>query len=450
MVDKPVPRKLSRPIVIAGVATAIGVATWVFVKPNNDPVYFPREIDASTIDAPAIDAPPADAAPDAPPEEWVRTTIASHAVCQGADGVNAKDYDGDGDIDFTTACEQGGKIIVATRTGCGTFTVSTMPAPATGQGAVVLPEDARFGDVDGDGHDDVVEGESGSAKVRYYKWTAPLTWNQPVILAATQKYMQVAVHSPGVLFAGGYSTNAKVVRITAPPPYTTWTTTVLSNLNWAKCLEIHGDDVFVCDYLGGLRGPRWIRNATIGTGTVETSLSSDYYTLRGAVVGDQVVTAIGTADGESSGATLKIVGGATAVFPERFGRAQAVTLCDINNDGLQDMVVTASHATSPVTDKVESDTDFLQEGVQPPDVSSVVWLEGPDFVIRHEVSGPYGIKHDNAVCVDIDCDGDLDIATTEEKELGLIWYKNPLNQTVLPLLPVMIVLLLRRPRRWRR
>ena len=55
--------------------------------------------------------------------------------------------------------------------------------------------------------------------------------------------------------------------------------------------------------------------------------------------------------------------------------------------------------------------------------------------ISHDISGPEGIKFDNLLLLDLDKDGDMDIISTEERQmsfnksngLGVVWYENPFS-----------------------
>jgi hypothetical protein len=91
-----------------------------------------------------------------------------------------------------------------------------------------------------------------------------------------------------------------------------------------------------------------------------------------------------------------------------------VAVGDIDGDGRRDIVISCEHATPPK--------------------SGVVWMSaggtGPDATWRaREISGPAGIKFDRIELHDVDCDGDLDVLTCEERHagrgLGVIWYENP-------------------------
>lgn len=432
-------KKAAAPILFIGIVTA-GFLGWTFTKSDNSTVFIPfPESGVPPVDAPpdsAIDAVDAPAGTIDPTVPWVMNTIISHNDCKGADGTNTVTVLGQPWI--TTACEQGNKIYVAKRTSCGVFSVTALPSPAAGAGSVIGPEDSRFGDTDGDGDFDVVTAESGGAKIREYKNNGTGFDVPTTVTTGTIRYMHAAVFAPDVIFAGSYSTGAEVARFNRSGGV--WTKTTLTPADWVKGLEIHnGDDLLIWDYSGNRRGVRWIRDASVGTGTPEdplectitppsTACLGPNFTLRGAKVGADIAYAVGSSDGLSSGTKFAIIGGATATYPTNFGRAQAVNLCDIDGDATNDMVITASHA------------DAVGE-------SSVLWLKGPSFTQRGEVSGEIGIKHDNAVCMDVDCDGDLDIVTTEEKSLGLIWYENPRLNSFHWLSLLLLVIFCRK--RWR-
>ncbi len=98
-------------------------------------------------------------------------------------------------------------------------------------------------------------------------------------------------------------------------------------------------------------------------------------------------------------------------LPPRTGQPKGVAAGDLNDDGQIDLVLTSTGA------------EERQVGVY--------WLErnndsGP--WIPHNISGPEGIKFDLVHLIDIDRDGDLDVLTSEEKEnnigLGVFWYEN--------------------------
>jgi hypothetical protein len=101
-------------------------------------------------------------------------------------------------------------------------------------------------------------------------------------------------------------------------------------------------------------------------------------------------------------------------YPEQTGTAKAVVVGDINGDAQNDIVFSCESANAPK--------------------SGLMWLSRRKGVFdgdwqAHDISGPKGIKYDRMELLDVDKDGDLDILTCEEREngrgLGLFWYENP-------------------------
>jgi hypothetical protein len=101
-------------------------------------------------------------------------------------------------------------------------------------------------------------------------------------------------------------------------------------------------------------------------------------------------------------------------LPESTGIAKAVSAGDIDGNGHLDLVFSCEQAKAPN--------------------HGLMWLsaDGPPHTgpwSPHAISGSDGIKHDLVALVDLDGDGDLDAITTEEtKNLGVIWYENPLKR----------------------
>jgi hypothetical protein len=101
----------------------------------------------------------------------------------------------------------------------------------------------------------------------------------------------------------------------------------------------------------------------------------------------------------------------TIPYPGAHGTGKAVSVGDINLDGMPDLVITTEQAKSPL--------------------KGISWLSFENSPASgrwqaHDISGVDGVKHDMAPLIDLDGDGDLDVITTEEvKNLGVIWYENP-------------------------
>src|SRR5687767_2485008 len=98
-------------------------------------------------------------------EPWQRHVVDQSS--KGADGVRLADVNGDGWMDVATGWEQGGRIRVYINPGPA-GTKKTWPAVTVGE--VASPEDAVFGDLDGDGALDVISSCEGSTKSLFVHW----------------------------------------------------------------------------------------------------------------------------------------------------------------------------------------------------------------------------------------------------------------------------------------
>ena len=104
--------------------------------------------------------------------------------------------------------------------------------------------------------------------------------------------------------------------------------------------------------------------------------------------------------------------------PTNAGLYNQGRLADVDLDGDDDLVIVYHHAYG--------------------DLSNVLWLRndggggGATTYTRGEISGVDGVKSDNYELIDIDCDGDLDVVTTDEgvrgnggvSPLGITWHEN--------------------------
>lgn len=383
---------------------------------------------------------------------WTMHTMTSVAACDGADGVHTADYDLDGDMDVVTACEQANnKIIVNRNEGDGTFTSIALPNPLVG-GTISGTEDAEFGDINGDGLPDVVIAEAAGRAARWYLNNGEFDntpFNPPnMIIDGTFLWKHCLVHAPGVVFCAGYSFTPEVARFDcdAAPclESSTWTHTKLTDAGDVRGIAMHnGDDLLVFDYTGGTtRGIRWIFDASVGTGSSTSRIVNQINTLRGHKVGSLVLHVIGSSDQVSPGQQINILDATTGavitstIVPTNFGRLQTALFADINNDAMLDIVLTASHASPDPLCVIEScDTG----------VSSVVALLAPTYTTQIDISGPRGIKHDNAIVLNLVGSSCPDVLTTEEKYLGIIVYENPMTGCFVLFLPIFG---LRRMRRW--
>ena len=110
-------------------------------------------------------------------------------------------------------------------------------------------------------------------------------------------------------------------------------------------------------------------------------------------------------------------------IPPNAGGGKAVKVGDINLDGQLDIAVSCEHA---IDGKIG--TYWMSYDQSPTETK---WLPT-------SISGPEGYINDLIQLTDLDGDGDLDVVTVEEKgpyisrgeklkELGVIWYENPVR-----------------------
>jgi hypothetical protein len=349
----------------------------------------------------------------------------------GADGVDLRDVNGDGLPDITAGWEQSAYTSVQYHPGCGRTDVSWNGEILPGRTPGV--EDAVFGDVDGDGLQDVVSAGSSSFRL-YVHFRTPTGWQFVTIAAATnvQRWLKAVVtdvdgDGRADIVAGGYSTGASIDYFTSSTPRNgaSWTRHTVGPVGATYSLVIRdvdrdGDpDLVVSDrdtiltpaVRYDLRGSRWLEN----TGGVWVNHTIGLFpNARWLHVSPDARLVV---DGSPAALTIRTSedglhwGAQPVPIPTGVGQFNAVERADVDGDGLPDLVLTFSHAFDAL--------------------SGVVWLRAPNWE-RGEISGPDGEKFDNLALVDVDCDGDLDVVTNEQGrkgdktviQLGNVWYEN--------------------------
>lgn len=354
--------------------------------------------------------------PDTP---WTAHTIYSGGLV-GADGVDVADVNGDGWPDAVSPWETSGRVSATLGNGGGTVVL--------GQGLSLGPvEDAIWADVDDDGEMDIiVASENQKLRVLFApasaSWLTASAWTPVTIDAATgmNRWMRAA-WAGGQIWAGGrVGTPAYVSRFSSSTPRvaSSWAREDISTAGWVMelaPLDADGDgdlDVVVSDRTWvnvtprdySLMGDRWLEATS--SGWVNHPI--------GAVLEDHKFSAVGELGhdvvscrsvGSTNEIRLKAWTTSTVPTPSNFGLCQASAIGDLDQDGYQDIALTASEATGAL--------------------SGVVMLRGPDWE-RYEISGEDGVKFDNLALVDWDLDGDLDVVTTEQTELSaVLYYENP-------------------------
>jgi hypothetical protein len=213
----------SRPaLLVVLVAAAVGGVTATRVDLST--VFFPGiYLDAGVMDSPVVDSPvdvAADAAadavdPDGPtwvwPTDWYMVTIhgpSSAVGLAGADGVDVAMIDGQ--MSIVSPWEQSSKVTVSTRTGPGSHGLGEWSTISLQ--TVVNVEDAKWCDVDGDGHLDVIAGGQGK---RIRVWFGPHPFSTALDIGAAtnvQLWMQLACSTPA---ARAFTADASTDTLTA-------------------------------------------------------------------------------------------------------------------------------------------------------------------------------------------------------------------------------------------
>lgn len=390
-----------------------------------------------------------------PPKETPWKCNIIDDTSRGADGAKLADVNGDGLMDIVTGWEEGG----LTR-------VYLHPAPEKANqrwpfvttGKTPSAEDAVFVDLDQDGAVDVVSSCEGGSQSMFVQW-APKEksdylneskWQSQVIPISKGMTrwmfcipMQVDQKFGPDLIAGSKSPNAQIGWFESPKNARNlaaykWRT--ISQAGWimslrAQDMDADGDlDILTSDRKGPMRGCRWLENP--GPGDAQKQPWRNHF------IGcqDKEVMFLTLADIDEDGLQDVLVAAKSSKqsqiiilrrldasgvawkqhiipYPQQTGSAKAVVVGDIDLDGKKDIVFSCEGATAPK--------------------KGVMWLsrnKGPfDGDWRaHDISGPKGIKYDRLELLDIDHDGDLDVITCEEREnkngLGLFWYANPLKK----------------------
>lgn len=378
---------------------------------------------------------------------WPRHIVDNSS--SGADGVKLADVNNNGLLDITTGWEEGSITKIYLHPG---HAKAKLKWPTATVGKTPSVEDAVFVDLDNDGCTDVVSCCEGATRTMFIHW-APRDknqymqshwWKQEAIPASKDRMMwmfaipmQVDGKNGVDLIAAGKGTDAQIGWFEAPKnprSLEEYEWHAITTARWIMSLilyDMDGDgdlDVVTSDRKGSMRGCRWLENPSINSNQTE-NWSNHFIGAREVEVMFMTV-----ADLDQDGLQDVVVAAKEAdvryfrrldkfgrswgeqkiPYPDNTGTAKAVAVGDINKDGRLDIVFSCEHAYPPR--------------------SGVMWLSYTNKISdrkwsAHEISGPLGIKFDRIELIDMDGDGDLDVLTCEErhetKGLGVLWYENP-------------------------
>lgn len=372
---------------------------------------------------------------------WTRHTIDDSS--RGADGVRLAHADGDGLLDIVTGWEEGGVVRIYKNPGPRD---AKQKWPAMTAGAAANVEDAVLVDLDGDGFTDVVSSSEGKTKSIYVHWApkdrakywTPTEWKTEALPKSVDSMMWMFAlprqshGGRGInFFAGGKGPAAKIGWWqSAPDPrkLADWRWHPLRDVGWLMSMvasDMDGDgdlDLLFSDRKGPRSGCYWLENSRANGPWIEHPIGAQGREAMFMAVGDldldgleDVVVAVKPKDlvflrRKSRDGTQW--DSRTISLPENSGNAKAVSIGDIDLDGRPDLAFTCEGA------------DNGKSGVM-----WLFWDRSADKWNAHDISGPDGIKYDLAPFLDVDGDGDLDVLTCEEtKNLGVVWYENPLRK----------------------
>ena len=392
-----------------------------------------------------------------PDGAWERHTIDDSSF--GADGVRLADINGDGRLDITSPWEQGGQVRVYLNPGPEGLR-ERWPAVTVGQ--VGDPEDSVFVDLDADGSMDVVSSCEGDTRSMFVHWgpanserlLEPEAWTTEELPAASgvAKWMftlpaQVDGKHGMDLIAGAKSEGAQIGWFEAPPDprdLAAWKYHALYDAGWIMTIRRHdidsdGDlDIVATDRFDEGRGALWLENPG-----QDGALTDRWSEHRIGSVGEYEAMHNVVADLDEDGLDDLVVAVKREAIryhrrtqqqppswethlidiPEGAAGGKAVKVADVDLDGQADLVVSCEHATDG-----KIGLFWLDHGGSPTESH---WTPT-------SISGPEGFIYDLLQMIDLDGDGDLDVVTLEEKgpyladgyegrELGVIWYENPVR-----------------------
>ncbi len=408
---------------------------------------------------PAVSAAPAPAG-----KPWVRHTI--DAETSGADGVKLGDINGDGHLDIVTGWEEGDNTRLYLNPGPK---AARQPWPRVVVGSTPSVEDAVFADLDGDGMLDIVSSTEGSSRKVFVHW-APgsddrlldsAAWRQDVFptLSGLSGWMFAEPMQIDGRHGADLVIGSRVGRDTPramlgwleapanPRDAAAWRWHPLIAMQWTMSINLEdmdgdGDrDILYGERRKAGGGVHWLENP--GPAQVTAPTAWKKHLVGAAGVEEVMLLDTGDVDGDGLRDVAVAIRLARAdnSDPSRHSRIAWYRRVDRSGRNWQEHQVIAPGNTGPVKSVAIGDVD--RDGKSDFVVSCEAAVDGRIGVYwlrqgtgradgewtAHDIGGPAGIKFDLVRLLDLDADGDLDVATCEEREagrgLGVFWYENP-------------------------
>jgi len=367
---------------------------------------------------------------------------------KGADGVKLADTHGDGLLDIATGWEEGAEIRVCLNPGPAQ---ARLKWPAVRVGKVRDPEDAVFVDLDGDGSLDVVSCCEGKTRTVYLhfgpkdkgKCLDEQAWTTvalPASVGLTRWMFCVPAQVDGKygldLICGSKETGGQIGWFESPQDprkADDWRWHSLRAAGWVMSLvwvDMNGDgqpDILFSDRYGPRRGVYWLENPGRGADLARpwkehavgatdreamflTQADLDGDGLRDVIVPAKPKDLLWLRRLDKSGDRWET---RTIRIPEESARTKGVNAADLDGDGCIELVFSCEGAGGG---SGRSGIMWLKYRNAPTDQA---WE-------AHDIAGTKGIKYDLVELIDMDGDGDLDVLTTEEREINaVVWYENP-------------------------
>lgn len=401
----------------------------------------------------------------------------------GADGVQIVDINGDGNMDVVSGWEESAELKIYFHPGIQ-LVGEQAPWPSVdvrGGEDVSSIEDAAFADLDGDGMVDAVvsatEGTNSlpNRRIRLHRWSISLpveedtSWTGSVVHIdePTERFLTVRSAQLDNQYGADIVAISRSLQENGNEPQ--------SNASPGGVFYYRAPPL---DQVGQTSAWKRERLAEVNKGKSIELVDMD--------ADEDIDILYSTASNVWWLENPLEMGMGNKWQPHWIGTASDLALCDINNDGIQDVVATASrkdypviarwfqrtgtrpkpnrkwnaydirlHAQLPFADwqsenfaiKSIACAHIASDGDGPPDLALTTSGSGFGILIASAPEGfeqdynqPWRVlpatnyqwlmKYDNILTVDMDSDGDIDLLTTEENEglllqgAGVLWYEN--------------------------